>query len=129
MQQLLYGLYLNACEASKINHELELEAGEISDPRASLSVASEWLEHWIDDADFKTDTRYCVPIVVDKSSKKTFLCGSIGVRTFGNGNVIFLEEECVIFDRNSLTVLTSEELRKVCDREKNSKAILEALKR
>jgi len=153
MQRLLYGLHLIACE--DIGLRPQFNAGEVADPAACIQAATEWLEHWTDDPDLAMDARSSVPIYVNARENRAVLWNHIGVRgailragydqlprwrrkgeanwsAFEQGessNYVLLVDEFASTPRPNLSVLNREELRKLCDREKNREAIIDALKR
>src|SRR5262249_51412197 len=120
--------------------------------------ASAWLTKAFQDEDLKTDTRVAVPIFVDENRNVTRLWLTLGVRLAkleasyarpphlkpaqGDGdwkavepallegvNYLIPVDEFAEVELRGATVLSREELRAVCDREKTREAILQALQR
>jgi hypothetical protein len=153
MRDLFYGLYLLSLE--DIGARPHLLRDEPVDQKRCYSLADNWVWNTRTDPDLSVDTRVSIPIYVDPDRGVVRLWVTLGVRlarletsyaapphlkpsTGGdwrlpNGLKLvparyaiavdeFAEVEC-----NGLCVLTREELRAVCDREKTKEAIVRAL--
>jgi hypothetical protein len=154
MRDLFYGLYLVSCE--DIGLKPAFAPGEVADAEACYRQAAGWLPKAFADPDLAADTRVAVPVAVDPHGTRLWV--TLGVRLSkldaayarapsmkparGKG-----EWQPVDFDRLAASrylipvdefaevslpgprVLTREELRAVCDRERTKEAIMEALRR
>lgn len=156
MKNLFYGFYLVCCE--DVGLKPDLAEGEVETESEAMKAATEWLEKFAEDPDLAYDTRVSVPVYNDFNSMKTTLWATLGVRlanlkaTYAKppslrlkgGNSVWsalssyqLGESLYVIPVDEfseitlprLGVLTREELREVCDREKAKEKILEALQK
>ena len=149
-----YGFYLIACE--DIGMRPKLLADEPVDQVAAMKAATAWLEDIEDNADLACDTRVSVPIFLSQVRGKTRLWATLGVRLapldasyarapkvrpkkeggpwqdvqqyqLGIARCVIPVDEFAEIELDGLKVLTRDEFRKVCNRHKTRKAIVEAL--
>jgi len=154
MRDLFYGLYLVSAE--DIGLKPAFEADEEVDQEHCYKLAGDWLPKALADPDLTADTRVAVPIYADGSV--TRMWATLGVRLAkleagyarppslkpaqGEGtwktaephqlqNAYYLipVDEFVEVELKGNRVLTREELRAICDREKTKEAILEELRK
>ena len=154
MRDLFYGLYLVSAE--DIGMKPALKDGEPVEAERCYRLAAGWAAKALDDKDLATDTRVAVPVMVGDNG--TWLWLTLGVRLAklqasyasppslrpadGKGDWQAAErhqlaaadylipvDEFAEVELPGRRVLTREELRAVCDREKTRPAILEALRR
>jgi hypothetical protein len=153
MRDLFYGLYLTSAE--DIGMKPALAAEETVDQDRCYRLAGDWLAKAFKDEDLAADTRVGVPIYVDANRGITRLWLTLGVRLSkldadyarpphikparqGDWTVVEshrLEgshyyipvDEFAEVEIKGMRVLTREELRAICDREKTKEAILKAL--
>jgi hypothetical protein len=155
MRDLFYGLYLMSAEDIGLAPEFAPE--ERVERDHCYQLAADWLPNVFQDEDLATDTRVAVPIFVDLQRRVTRLWVTLGVRltkleagyarppqikpTQGAGDWQVVEasrleaahylipvDEFAEVELPGLRVLTREELRAICDREKTKEAILQALR-
>jgi hypothetical protein len=155
MRELFYGLYLVSAE--DIGLKPAITAEEAVDQEHCYRLATDWLPKALGDRDLAADTRVAVPIAYDPVRKATRLWLTLGVRLAkldasyarpphlkpaeggewkevephrleGVQHVIPVDEFAEV-ELRRLNVLTREELRAVCDREKTKDAILQALRK
>jgi hypothetical protein len=156
MRELFYGLYLISAE--DIGLKTTLAAEERVDEARCYEAAHAWLTKAFQDEDLKADTRVAVPIFVDENRNVTRLWLTLGVRLarleaayarpphlkpaqsegdwkvveparLEGENYLIPVDEFAEVELRGLRVLSREELRAVCDREKTKDAILAALRR
>jgi len=156
MRDLFYGLYLISAE--DIGLKAAFAKGEPVDAARCYQQAGDWVAKAFGDEDLAADTRVAVPIFIDTPRQMTRLWTTLGVRLAkldarylrppqlkpaqGPGDWQVVEDwrldksdylipvdEYAEVELRGLKVLTREELRAVCDREKTKEAILEALRR
>ena len=152
MKQLFYGFYLVCCE--DIGLKPDLADGEMENVKDATEAALDWLENFQEDPDLACDTRVSIP--VGTISGKMHLWATLGVRlanlqaTFEkppsirkdneDGEWVILSDDELEASRYvipvdefaevvlpRLGVLSREDLRKICDREKTRGKIVEAL--
>jgi hypothetical protein len=155
MRDLFYGLYLVSAE--DIGMKPQFRDGEPVQADRCYRTASAWLETALGDRDLAEDTRVAVPVVVDPQRQVTRLWLTLGVRLakldasyarppslkpakgqgdwrlaegyqLGSAEYLIPVDEFAEVELPGLRVLTREELRSVCDREKTKDAILQALR-
>jgi hypothetical protein len=156
MRDLFYGLYLLSAE--DIGLKPAFKADEPVDQEHCYKAATAWLAGSRTDPDLAADTRVAVPIFVDVTRRSTRLWVTLGVRLTklrtgyarapqlkparGEGAWQVVEDqrledaeylipvdEFAEVEIPGLNVLSREELRALCDREKTKEAILEALRK
>jgi hypothetical protein len=155
MRDLFYGLYLISAE--DLGLAPTLAADEPVQRDRCYALAAEWLAKAFQDEDLAADTRVGVPVIVDTERQVARLWLTLGVRlskldvryarppslkpaqtgTWQTVPADQLEpvqylipvDEFAEVDLHGLKVLTREELRAVCDREKTKAAIVDALQR
>jgi hypothetical protein len=156
MRELFYGLYLISAE--DIGLKTTLAADEVADPEKCYQAAATWLPKAFEDPDLATDTRVAVPVFADANQNVTRLWLTLGVRLSrldvryvkppsvkpaeGEGDWKPVEDskleevqylipvdEFAEVELRGLRVLSREELRAICDREKTKDAILQALRK
>ena len=154
MKNLFYGFYLITCE--DIGMKPDLAQDEVTNVDEAIKTATEWLEVFEEDIDLSLDTRVSVPIYVDPIEKKTRLWATLGVRLADLEATYKKPPSYMVGDKSSkwepfpeyelapsnylipvdefseitlprLGVLSREELRAVCDKEKTKEKILAAL--
>jgi hypothetical protein len=155
MRDLFYGLYLVSAE--DIGLKPSLAKGENVDPERCYRLASDWLSKVFQDEDLAADTRVGVPVFIDRVNGVVRIWLTLGVRLTKleasyarpprlkptNGSADWQEveahrlasadylipvDEFAEVELPGLKVLTREELRAVCDREKTKEAIVKALR-
>lgn len=155
MRDLFYGLYLISAEDIGLKDSLAGDEGV--DRESVYRLASEWLAVAYDDADLATDTRVAVPVYMDADRNVTRLWLTLGVRLtrlhtryvrppsirlakggewkpverdklLGAEYLIPVDEFAEV-ELKGLRVLSREELRAICDREKTKESILQALRK
>jgi hypothetical protein len=156
MRDLFYGLYLISAE--DIGLKPAFATGENVDPERCYRQAAGWLPKVFEDADLAADTRVGVPIVIDRQRGVVRVWLTLGVRLTKleasyarppslkptNGSLdwqvvepdrlrqahyLIPVDEFAEVELPGLKVLSREELRAICDREKTKEAILNALRR
>jgi hypothetical protein len=155
MRDLFHGLYLMS--AQDIGLKPALAADESVDQPRCLGLAADWLNKAFTDEDLAVDTRVAVPIYVDYQRGTTRLWLTLGVRLArldaryarppqvksANGtewqavneylleasNYLIPVDEFAEVELPGLKVLSREELRAICDREKTKEQILAALQK
>jgi hypothetical protein len=155
MRDLNYGLYLTSAE--DIGMKPAFAAGETVNQENCYQTAVNWLATVFKDEDLAADTRVGVPIFVDANRGITRLWLTLGVRLskleanyarppqikpaaqgnwklvenerLENSNYFIPVDEFAEVEIKGTRVLTREELREICDREKTKEAILKALQR
>jgi hypothetical protein len=156
MRDLFYGFYLVSCEDIGLKPEFAKE--EKVDQERCYKLATTWLPKAFADEDLAVDTRVAVPVYVDPGRGIVRVWMTLGVRLAkleasyarpphvkpANGSADWKEvesyklepahylipvDEFAEVELRGLRVLSREELRAVCDREKTKEAIIEALKR
>jgi hypothetical protein len=156
MRDLFYGLYLVGAE--DIGQKPALAADEGVDPEHCYKLATSWLPKAFSDPDLAVDTRVAVPIYLNRDLGLTRLWVTLGVRLTrletsyvrppslkpANGagewkpadwhqlqgaSYLIPVDEFAEVELKGNRVLSREELRAICDREKTKEAILEALRR
>lgn len=155
VRDLFYGLYLLSAE--DIGMKATFAKEEHVQVDRCDQLATDWLAKAFQDEDLAADTRVAVPIMVDPNRKVTRLWLTLGVRLTkletdyarppsikpakGEGdwkvveshqldkaNYLIPVDEFAEVEVKGLKVLTREELRAICDREKTKEAILQALR-
>ncbi len=156
MRDLFYGLYLISAE--DIGLESALAAEERVEEERCYQLAAAWLPQAFADEDLAADTRVAVPIYVDPPNDITRLWVTLGVRLtkleaqyahpphlkpakaagswrvvesfrLAPANYLIPVDEFAEVELRGLRVLSREELRAVCDREKTKEAIMQALRK
>jgi hypothetical protein len=156
IRDLFYGLYLVSVE--DIGQKPALAADEGVDPQRCYQAAAEWLPKAYADADLAVDTRVAVPLFVDSNRGITRVWLTLGVRLtrlevayarppslkparavgeweavkanqLEGASYLIAVDEFAEVELKGNRVLSREELRTICDREKTKEAILEALRR
>jgi len=156
MRDLFYGLYLVSVE--DIGQKPALAADEGVDPQRCYQAATEWLPKANADADLAVDTRVAVPLFVDPNRGVTRVWLTLGVRLtrldaayarppslkparavgeweavkanqLEGASYLIAVDEFAEVELKGNRVLSREELRAICDREKTKEAILDALRR
>jgi hypothetical protein len=154
MRDLFYGLYLVSAEDVGLKPSLTKDEPVEQDRCYSLAV--EWLTKAFTDEDLAADTRVAVPVFVDPGREVTRLWATLGVRLtrldvryarpphlkpaegegewkpvedykLGTSEYLIPVDEFAEVELKGLKVLTREELRTICDREKTKEAIARAL--
>ena len=154
MRDLFYGLYLISAE--DIGMKPGLAPDETLDEERCYKLASEWLVKAVEDADLAADTRVAVPIYIDLDRRRLWV--TLGVRLSkldtayarppsiklakGEGDwkpvephrlqgasYLIAVDEFAEVELKGRRVLTREEFRAICDREKTKEAILAALQK
>jgi hypothetical protein len=155
MRDLFYGLYLVSAE--DIGLKPSWAVGENVDQERCYRLADDWLRKAFADEDLAVDTRVGVPIYIDGPRGVVRVWLTLGVRLAkleasyaraprlkpSNGSADWQEvedhrlaaahylipvDEFAEVELPGLKVLTREELRAVCDREKTKEAIVKALR-
>lgn len=154
MRDRFYGFYLVGCE--DIGMAPELSDDEPVDRAACQAAALDWLGSWEKDPDLAVDTRVSVPIMVDVARGVTRLWATLGVRlarletSFARGPMarpsddaewerlsgdqlvgrtyLIAVDEFAEFELSGGRVLTRDELRAICDREKTRERIVNAMR-
>jgi hypothetical protein len=155
MRDLFYGLYLVSAEDIGLKPALAKE--ENVDQDRCYRLASDWLTKVFQDEDLAADTRVGVPVFIDRVNGVVRMWLTLGVRLTkleasyarpprlkpSNGSADWQEvephrlasadylipvDEFAEVELPGMKVLTREELRAVCDREKTKEAILKALR-
>ena len=156
IRDLFYGFYLISAE--DIGMKASFAADEAVDQERCYQLASDWLAKTVDDADLAADTRVAVPIYIDANRGVTRLWITLGVRLTrldtnyarlpsikpakGEGdwtpvkphrlvgaNYLIPVDEFAEVELKGIRVLSREEFRAICDREKTKEAIMAALQR
>lgn len=155
MRDFFYGLYLVAAE--DIGMKTNFAAGEPVDEERTYKLAADWLARAMEDADLGADTRVAVPVYVDPFRGVTRLWLTLGVRltkldadyarapsvkrasggewktverrNLEGARYLIAVDEFAEVQLKGMRVLSREELRAICDREKTKEAILEALRK
>ncbi len=156
MRDLFYGLYLVSAE--DIGMKPHFKDGEPVQADRCYAAATAWLSGALSDKDLAEDTRVAVPVLTDSQRGITRLWLTLGVRltkleaTYatppslkpakGKGDwkeaeghqlaasdYLIPVDEFAEVELPGLKVLTREELRSICDREKTKEAILQALRK
>jgi hypothetical protein len=156
MRDLFYGLYLVSAEDIGLKPAFAKE--EPVEPERCYRAASDWLAKALQDRDLAADTRVAVPVLIDMERGITRLWLTLGVRLvkleaayarppslkpaegegewkaveefrLGKSDYLIAVDEFAEVELPGLKVLSREELRSVCDREKTKEAILQALRR
>ena len=153
-RDLFYGLYLVSAE--DIGLKPAFAEGEKVDAVRCYKLAADWLPKALADEDLAADTRVSVPVYHDPARRVTRLWMTLGVRlakldvsyvtppsvrpTQGGewrpveahrleaAHYLIPVDEFAEVELQGSRVLTREELRAVCDREKTKDAILKALR-
>jgi hypothetical protein len=154
MRDLFYGLYLVSAE--DVGLKPSLTKDESVDQDRCYSLAIEWLTKAFADEDLAADTRVAVPVFVDPGREVTRHWATLGVRLtrldvryarpphlkpaegegewkpvedykLGPSEYLIPVDEFAEVELKGLKVLTREELRTICDREKTKEAIVRAL--
>jgi hypothetical protein len=153
MRELFYGLYLVSAE--DIGLEPVLLPGEQIDQKWCYALAKNWVIDAVEDPDVAVDTRVAVPIFTDRGRNVTRLWTTLGVRLakldaeyarpprikpweggewqlpepfqLGKAHYLIPVEEFAEVELPGIRVLTREELRAICDREKTRENIVKAL--
>lgn len=154
MRERFYGFYLVGCE--DIGMAPELASDEPVDQAACVAAALDWLKDWENDPDLAVDTRVSVPIMVDVARGVTRLWATLGVRLsrlevdYARGPMarvaddaewerlhgdqlegrrfLIAVDDFAEFELSGGRVLTRDELRAICNREKTRERILKALR-
>jgi hypothetical protein len=154
MRDLFYGAYLVSAEDLGMKPAFAPEEGV--DQERCYRLATDWLLQAFADPDLAIDTRVAVPIYVDPRRQATKLWTTLGVRLtpldvryarpphikpaegegewkpveeykLGPSEYLIPVDEFAEVELKGLKVLTREELRALCDREKTKEAIVRAL--
>jgi hypothetical protein len=154
MRDLFYGMYLVSAEDIGLKSKLAKE--EVIDQDRCYRLATEWLSKAFQDEDLAADTRVAVPVFVDEPRRATRLWCTLGVRLakldvryvrpphvkpakgegewkevegyrLGGVEYVIPVDEFAEVELKGLRVLSREEFRTICDREKTKEAILKAL--
>jgi hypothetical protein len=150
-----YGLHLLSSE--DIGAAPALADDEPVDRDACETIASDWLARFADDPDLARDTRVSVPVFVDPTTNTTRLWATLGVRLarletgyvwprvprlraegaaewktpsrdqIEDASYLIPVDEFAEVELKGRAILSREELRSICDREKSRDAILKAL--
>ena len=155
MRTLFYGLYLMSCEDLGLRPSTTAE--ETGDPAAAIEAAEQWLGDYKTDPDVAVDTRVIVPVYRDPRRQVTSVWAIAGVRLvkltaefderfppslrpLAGGQwkpaepgklapvtQLIAVDEFVTCQMPSLTPLTRDEFRKLCDEQKSKERIVAAL--
>jgi hypothetical protein len=155
MRALFYGLYLVSCEDLGLRPSTTAE--ETGDPAAAMQAAEKWLQDYKTDPDLAVDTRVIVPVYRDPQRQVTSIWATAGIRlvklTAGfderfppslrplaggewkpaePGKLapvtqLIAVDEFVTCQMPSLTPLSRDEFRKLCDEQKSKERIVAAL--
>jgi hypothetical protein len=152
MRDMFYGLYLVSAE--DIGLKPTFLDGENVDVEACKKAALDWLARAFDDPDLAEDTRVAVPIFIDLERGVTRTWATLGVRLarlevryarpphvrekgtkewkvfdgqLDTARYLIPVDEFAEVELASRGVLTREELREICDRERTRGKIVDAL--
>jgi hypothetical protein len=155
MRDLFYGLYLVSAEDIGLKPDITTDEPVSQDH--CYHLATSWLKKVSTDPDLLADTRVAVPIFVDQIRGVTRLWVTLGVRLakleagyarppsikpangegawheaephqLKNAQFLIPVDEFADFELKGNQVLSREELRAICDREKTKEAIVHALR-
>jgi hypothetical protein len=155
IRDLFYGLYLVSAE--DIGLKPDFATDEPVDQDHCYQLATSWLAKASTDSDLAVDTRVGVPIFVDQNRGVTRLWVTLGVRLakleagyarppsikpakgggawreaepheLKNNHFLIPVDEFADVELKGIRVLSREELRAICDREKTKEAIVKALR-
>jgi len=155
MRTLFFGVYLISCE--DLGLRPSTMADETGDPAAAMAAAEKWLGEIKSDPDLAADTRVIVPVYYDPMKREMSVWATAGVRLVkltaaydarfplslrpvSGGewkpvepykleamNTVIAVDEFITCQIPTLTPLTREEFRKLCDEHKTKEKIVAAL--